>query len=296
ELGEETLAGRTLHAGRAGADHGREPGGIDHLFESLWWIDLQHPADLLEVREHGVLCDRLTARGQRAAAPLDLIVRGLGLLAQIVPRALQVLTEALDRIETEDLDQGFPLLGLGLIDEVGERAPAQKERLSPDGLKRLGLALVGEHDGAAQRAGRDDLDRGGPAVAPHVADGMLSSLVAQGLDLPREVPLQRVGNRALAGAVVAVDRDAVAPAKVHDHLAGDATERSHHEALDLFSHRRIPRRAVGSPAIGRRAAGLEPRPAVGRAPAADRRGLRAAPAGTPPRSDDAWLALRWRTS
>src|SRR4029453_7635503 len=126
ELGEETLAGRTLHAGRAGADHGREPGGIDHLFESLWWIDLQHPADLLEVREHGVLCDRLTARGQRAAARLDLIVRGLGLLAQIVPHALQVLTQALDRIETEDLDQAFHFSVLVLLMKSASVRPRRR--------------------------------------------------------------------------------------------------------------------------------------------------------------------------
>ena len=106
-------------------------------------------------------------------------------------------------------------------------------------LERLGVSLVGEYDLSAERAVRDDLDRGHAAVvSTHVAHGVLASFVAQELDLAGEVPLQRVGDRALSRAVVSVDGEALTLAEIHGHLARDSAKGVHHETLDLFSHRR----------------------------------------------------------
>ncbi len=238
DLGEQALAFRRLLGGRrAGSDRGGDPCRIDHLVERRGRIDTEHRADLLQALEHGLVGDRFTAGRERPPARLDLFVGGLGFLAQLVARALQILAQALDRVEAEDLDERLPFLGLGLVDEVGERASAQQERLAPGGMA-LRRPLVWKRRLAAERSARHHLDRGDVvAVTPDVPDRMLASLVLKELDLAGEVPLQCVGDGALAGSVVAVDGNALALAEVHDHLAGDAAERAHDQAVDPFSHR-----------------------------------------------------------
>src|SRR6185295_12853138 len=126
---------------------------------------------------------------------LDLLLCGLGLLAELVSDALEVFPKALDGVEPEDLDECFPLLGLRLVDEVCQRASAEQKRFAADRLKRGGIALVRERGLSAKRAAREHLDGGLAAVvATHVPDGVLAALVREELDLSGEIPLERIGD------------------------------------------------------------------------------------------------------
>src|SRR5262245_4293263 len=109
---------------------------------------------------------------------------------------------------------------------------------------------------------------------------MLPPFVVEKLDLTSEIPLQRVGNGALPRAVVAVHRDALALPEVHRHLIGNPAERTHHQALNLFTHLRVPRKSGESPGIdpcGRASAAPQ---TFSTAPAADHPSLRGGQAGT----------------
>src|SRR5439155_3983896 len=204
----------------------------------------------------------------------------------------KIFAKTLDSVQPEDVDQGLPLLRLGLVDEVGKRASAKEEGFPPDGVEALSGPLVGEDGLPTERAAREDLDRrDAVGLATHVAHRVLAAFMGQKLNLAREVPLQRIGDRALAGAVVAVDDDALALPEIHGHLVRDSTERVHHETLDLFIHRRHPRTADGSPAIGPRRPSSGPPRNVERNPRADRPALRAASEETPVRSDGTSGAL-----
>ena len=137
-LGQKAVAVGGFCRGGAGANRGGEPGGIDHVIERGWRLDAQHPADGLKAGEHRVVGDDLAFQGQGATARLDLVLGGLRLLAELVPRPLQVFTKAFDGVETQDLDQRLPFFRLGLVDEVGQRAPAKQEGLPPHRLACLG--------------------------------------------------------------------------------------------------------------------------------------------------------------
>jgi hypothetical protein len=184
---------------------------------------------------------------------LDLLFRGFGLLAKLVSSALKVLTKAFDGVQAENLDQRLPFLRLGLVDEIRQSASAKEEGLPPGCLERFDVPLVRVDDLAAERTVRDDLDRGDAAgVIPHVAHGVLTSFVGQELDLAREVPFQRVGDRTFSSAVVPIHGKALALAEIDGHLSGHAAEGSHDDALEFFIHPRNPRKAAGSLAIDRR--------------------------------------------
>ena len=60
--------------------------------------------------------------------------------------------------------------------------------------------------------------------------------MGQKLDLAGEVPLEGIGDSALAGAVLAVNHDALPLAEVDDQLPWHPAEGVHAELLDAFSH------------------------------------------------------------
>ena len=239
------------------------------------------------------LGDCLGSRSQGPpVATADLLFRGFGFLAKVVSRALQVLPKTLDGVQAEDLDQRLPLLGLGLVDEVRKRASAKEERLPPDAWNASGVPLVGEHDLAPERAAGHDLDRGHAVVlAAHVAHGVLTPFVRQQLDLAREVPLERIGDRALSSAVVSVDDDALALAEVHRHLARNAAEGVHDETLDPLTHRQLLEELADRLRSVAVVLLQDLRKTLGRNPAADHPAFRGASEGTPVRSDGASMLL-----
>src|SRR5262249_13067616 len=109
---------------------------------------------------------------------------------------------------------------------------------------------------------------------------MLPPFVVEKLDLTGEIPLERVGNRALPGAVVPIHGNALALPEIHRHLIGNPAERAHYQALNLFTHLRGPRKSGESP-------GIDPCGRASRAPqtfstalAVDRPSLRGGRAGT----------------
>ena len=181
-----------------GANGRRQPRRIDHLIERLWRVHAEHRADLLEVAENRILADVLGSRRDGSPVRPEFVLRRLGQLAKLVARALQVLAKALNRVQAENFDQGFPLLRLGLVDEVGERASTKQERFTADDVECLGVPLVRDGHFPAKRAVRENLDRRDVvALAADVGDGVLAAFMRQQLDPAGEVPLQCVGDGAL---------------------------------------------------------------------------------------------------
>ena len=219
---------------------------------------------MLKIRENGFLGHRLGARRQGTAVHADFFFRRFRNLAQVVSRSLQVFSQALDRVQAQDLDQRLPLFRLRLVDEVRERTSTQEERFAPKRSEQVRRALVGEHDLSPERAAGEHLHRrDAVAIAADIAHRVLASFVRQQLDVAREVPLERVSNGALPGAIVAVHDGAFALAEIDRHFTRDATERVHHQAVELLIHWRHPRTADGSPRIGRRRPSSTPRQDAG---------------------------------
>src|SRR5262249_42044147 len=131
------------------------------------------------------------------------------------------------------------------------------------------------------------------AVAANIAHRVLASFVRQQFDLAGEVPLERIGNRALPRAVVAIHDCAFAVAEINRHLARNAAERVHHETLELLIHRPHPRRADGLPRTGRHRPSSTPRQGAPQDRAEAHPAFRAASEETPPRLDGAYVLLTW---
>jgi hypothetical protein len=55
---------------------------------------------------------------------------------------LKIFAKTLDSVQAEDVDQGLPLLRLGLVDEVCKRASAKEEGFPPDGVEAISGPLV----------------------------------------------------------------------------------------------------------------------------------------------------------
>ena len=221
---------------------GGDPGGIGDCPEGLRHINPETATDLLEGFEHSFFGDRGVTGGDRASRGRDALLGRLGLLLDIGARALQVLPQQLDGLEPQELGERLPLLGLGLVDEVGERPPPQEKRLPARDAECLRSSLVGKDHLSSKLTGGHDRDRGlSLPVAVEVPDGMRPALMGEQLDSAREEPLQGVGDGALAGAVVPVDGDALPASEVHFHLARHPAEGAHGQAMDSLSHRSAPR-------------------------------------------------------